>query len=71
MLGRTTPHVGSRERKFKRKLPVKPKLPTTFARVDISGPEGISARRDGFGAMFRAATAWTEPLRIDISYITY
>src|SRR5229473_3226778 len=71
MLVRTTPHVGSRQRKFKRKLLVKPKLPTTFALVDISGPEGISARRDGFGAMFRAATAWTEPLRIDISYITY
>jgi hypothetical protein len=29
------------------------------------------ARRDGFGAMFRAAMAWKEPFRIDILYITY
>jgi hypothetical protein len=32
-------------------------LPTTLALVDVTGTEGSSARRDGFGATFGAATA--------------
>jgi hypothetical protein len=65
MLGRTTPHVGSWGAQFKRKLPSNQSCQQhkrSSMSVDVSGTEGISARRDGFGVMFGAATAWRNTL---------
>jgi hypothetical protein len=43
-------------------LPVKPKLPTTFALADVSGPEGILRTVMVWRDVPCAAAAWKNPL---------
>jgi hypothetical protein len=74
MRRRTTPYVGSRQRNSNGSCG-QTKVANNIRARRCQRPRRHLARRDGFGALFRAAMAQRnpvdKPLRIDILYITY